>query len=217
MRLPALLALLAIAGMADARDWPALPVPEGANGQWVARDMVNNGVRMRVARYALRQGPAEVIAFYRQQWPGQISITEFGDKTLIGHAEDQHFITIELSGRGTGSEAQVSMSRISPDKPTTRGQGFLMPSGAQVLNDMEHLDEGSRTISMLSALSPFQGEAFYRNRLPAQGWTREPGGSTCSMAALRCLARYSRGKQQITLTFDRTDNGTSIVAQQTGK
>ncbi|NYF22991.1 hypothetical protein HDC36_004481 [Xanthomonas sp. JAI131] len=215
-RLLLCLALAALVpALAHAADWPEVPEPEGAKGEWVSKHMIYNGLHMRSSRYTANQSPQQLVAFYGKQWPGQVVVNEVGNKTIVGHAEGEHYVTIEITGAGAGSEAQVGIVRLLKEKPRKApGADFLKPSGTTVVNDIEYLDNPGRTLALESPLSPYQGEAFYRNRLPAEGWSQQSSATTCSMISNSCVSSYSKGKQQMTLTFNRREKGTSIVVNQ---
>lgn len=209
-------ALAFTAGAAGAAAWPEVAEPENVESEWVSKDMIYNGIPMRVSRFTSTRSSAEVVAFYTRQWPGQVVVNELAGKTVVGHAQGEHYITVEVSAKGRGSQAQIGIVRMLDRKPkAAAGADFLKPSGTQVVNDITYLDTPGRTLTMESPLSPFQSEAFYASRLPGKGWKRDTGGSPCSMIARQCVARYSKGSQDMTLTFHRYDQVTSIVVNQT--
>ena len=210
-----LASLLAVAPIANAADWPAVAEPEGATSEWVSKDMIYNGIPMRTSRFTSSQSVQQVVDFYNRQWPGQTVVNVVGGKTVVGHPEREHFVTIEIERQGTGSQAQIGIMQLLKQKPQKApGADFLKPAGAEVVNDIQYLDNPGRTLAMQSALSPFQSESFYRSRLPASGWKSE-SAQPCSMIANSCVSRYSRGKQEMTMTFSRHEQGTSIVVNQT--
>lgn len=211
-----LVPVLVLAGPAAAASWPTVAEPDDVQSEWVSKDMIYNGIPMRVSRFTSSQSVASVVAFYNRQWPGQTVVNEVGAKTVVGHADGEHYVTVEISGKGAGSQAQIGIVRLLKQKPATAaGADFPKPSGTQVVNDITYLDTPGRTLAMETSLSPFQSEAFYASRLPATGWSRDTGASPCSMIALQCVVRYSRGKQDMTMTFQRHEQGSSIVVNQT--
>lgn len=207
-------ALVLASGGVRAADWPDVPVPKGSSGEWVTKHMINNGLHMRVSRHRMEADPQALVAFYERQWPGKVVVNEVGSKTVVGHPEGDYFVTIEIGRDGAGSEAQIGIMRMAKEKPRQPpGAGFLKPSGAKVINDIQYLDNPGRTLSLRTGLSPHQSEAFYRGRLPAQGW-KPDRGQTCVRDATRCMASYSKAEQQMLLTFNGDSGGTSIVANQ---
>jgi len=211
----AALAALLFAGPALAASWPDIPEPEGAQSEWVAKDMLYNGLPMRISRFTSALPVSSIVSYYNREWPGQTVINEVGGKTVIGHAHGEYYVTIEVSAKGSGSQSQIGITRLLKRKPdAAAGADFPKPSGTQVINDITYLDTPGRSLSMESTLSPFQTDAFYASRLPADGWSRSSGPAGCSMIALQCVVRYSKGSQEMTMTFNRHEQGTSIVVNQ---
>lgn len=208
------IALLLCAGTGAAADWPELPLPEDAQGEWVSRHMIHNGIPMRAARFTSALAPQQLVDFYQRKWPGQTTVNELGGKRIVGHGTATHFTTIEISGGASGSEGQIGIVELLKETPKTPpGADFLKPSGTRVITDTRYLDNPGRTLAMEAPLSPFQSESFYRSRLPAAGWRHERP-QPCSMAARSCTADYSRDKEQMTLTFNRNGDITEIVVNQ---
>lgn len=209
-------ALAAVALPAAAADWPEVPEPEDAHGEWVSKHMIYNGLPMRASRFTTARSVQQVVDFYNQRWPGQTVVNVVAGKTVVGHAERNHYVTIEIQPQGGGSQGQVGIVELPKDKAAkVPGDDFPKPGGTRVVNDIQYVDDPGRTLAMESTLSPFQSESFYRSRLPGQGWTREASSAPCSMIANSCVARYSKGSQEMTMTFSRIEQGTSIVVNQT--
>jgi hypothetical protein len=198
----AALAALLFAWPALAASWPDIPEPEGAQSEWVAKDMLYNGLPMRISRFTSTLPVSSIVSYYNREWPGQTVINEVGSKTVIGHAHGEYYVTIEVSAKG-GSQSQIGITRLLKRKPdAAAGADFPKPSGTQVINDITYLDTPGRSLSMESTLSPFQTDAFYASRLPrTAGAQFRPAG--CSMIALQCVVRYSKGSQEMTMTFNR--------------
>lgn len=211
----ALLLLLLPAGMAHARSWPSVPMPDGAQRQTVSTDMVHNGQPMQAWRYDSTLSPDQLVGFYRRQWGGdKVTVTNLGHKRIIAHHRGKFFITVEVSGGASGSQAQVGvleLLRSDPAQPP--GHGFPAPGGSRVITDTRFLDNPGRTVSLESDLSAPQAWEWYRARLQQQGWTQE-GNDRCSVLANQCAASYSRGSEAMSLTFERTPGHTAIVANQ---
>lgn len=209
--------LLALSSAAThAGTWPDVPMPEGAHGEWVSRDMVHNGLPMRTSRYQVQMPPADLVAFLRRQWAGQVVVNEVGAQTIVGHAQGEHYVTVDIRADGAGSVAQVGIMRMSAKRPEKApGTGFPRPSGSRVVNDIEYVDEPGRTLSVEAPLSPYQSDAYYRQKLAVDGWKLDAAGSRpCVTMSMQCSASYARGKETMVLTFMRMDKGTSIVANQ---
>lgn len=205
------LLLIAASQHATAADWPELPLPDDTEGEWVSRHMVHNGVPMRAARFQSRLTPAQLVRYYEQHWPGQVTVTDLGSKKIVAHGTQQHFFTIEISGGAAGSEGQIGIVEVLKEKPKAEpGADFLKPSGTRVITDTVYIDNPGRTLAMNARMSPFQADTFYKSRLPERGWRNEDN-KPCPMMALSCIANYSNGKEQMTLTFNRNGETTDVV------
>jgi hypothetical protein len=214
-RAPALLLLLMLAGAAQAGNWPEVPLPEGARGEVVSSDMVHNGLPMQASRFSSSLSPDQLVGFYRRSWgAAKVTVTDLGNKRIIGHHRGNHFITVEVSGGAGGSQAQVGIVELLRSDPRhPPGHGFPAPSGSRVITDTRFLDNPGRTLSLESNLSTAQAWEWYRARLQQQGWTQE-GGDRCPIIANQCSASYTRGAEAMSLTFERTPAHTAIVANQ---
>ena len=150
--------------------------------------MLYNGLPMRISRFTSALPVSSIVSYYNREWPGQTVINEVGGKTVIGHAHGEYYVTIEVSAKGSGSQSQIGITRLLKRKPdAAAGADFPKPSGTQVINDITYLDTPGRSLSMESTLSPFQTDAFYASRLPADGWSRSSGPAVFDdRAAVRC-------------------------------
>ena len=105
-------------GAVLARDWPDVPLPEGAQGEWVSRHMVYNGLNMRASRFMVAAKADAVEAFYRQAWKGEVVRNTLGRKTILGRADGDHFITVELTAKGGGTQGQIGIMEMAKPKGT---------------------------------------------------------------------------------------------------
>ena len=213
----ALLLLVLCSAGAHADAWPDVPMPDDAQGEWVARDMVHNGLPMRASRYQVQMTPDQLVEHLRREWNGMVVVNQIDEQTIVGHAQGDHYITVDIRREGAGSVAQVGIMKMSARRPEKApGTGFPRPSGSRVVNDIEYIDEPGRTLTVETALSPYQSDNYYRQRLPGEGWKLDAaGGRPCVVMSLQCSSSYSRGKDAMVLTFHRMAEGTSIVANQT--
>lgn len=208
------LLLMATGQSIAAADWPELPLPDDTQGEWVSRHMIHNGLPMRAARFHSELTPAQLVQYYGKLWPGQVTVTDLGTKKIVAHGTNQHFFTIEISGGLAGSEGQIGIVEVLKEKPKAEpGADFLKPSGTNVVTDTVYIDNPGRTLAMNARMSPFQADAFYKSRLPVRGWRNE-NSKPCSMMALSCIANYSNGKEQMTITFNRNGETTDMVVNQ---
>lgn len=217
MRRVASLALAAVlwAPAARAADWPTVPLPDGSAGESVSSHMLYNGLHMRTSKLQSKQRLPDVVAFYRKAWRGQIVEDQIAGKTILGHMQGQYYITVDLRGTGSGTEATIGIMRLDPDKPrATPGQWFARPPNSEVLNDIQYLDTPGKThsLTLRNRLSPTQNYEFYRRSLLAKGWqTQGPG---CSVMVSACAVHFSSSRHRLAMTISREQDGTVIVVNQ---
>lgn len=217
MRRVASLTLAAVlyASAARAADWPTVPLPDGSTGESVSRHMLYNGLHMRTSKLKSKQRLSEVVAFYRKAWRGQIVEDRVAGKTILGHMEGQHYITVDLRDAGSGTEATIGIMRLEPDKRSaTPGNWLARPANSVVLNDIQYLDTPGKTrsLTLRNRLSPTQNYEFYRRTLVAKGWTAQ--GPGCSVMVSACSVQFSSSRHRLAMTISREQDGTVIVVNQ---
>ena len=209
---------LLVAAPAPAEDWPDVPVPEGARREIVSSHMVYNGLHMPASRFTAPMPLNQVKAFYRDQWGSAMADTPYRGKTLLGHAtrDARHYITVELTGEGKDTRAQIGVMALPKHAPSpaSLGAGFARMPGTTVAEDIVYLDTPARvrTLSMLNRYSPLQNRNFYQRSLLAQGYHGEPVGGACTARSDSCSSRYSNGDKRITVSSSRTPAGTATIA-----
>ena len=209
---------LLVAAPAPAEDWPDVPVPEGARGEIVSSHMIYNGLHMRASRFTAPMPLEQVKAFYRDQWGRAMADTPHRGKTLLGHAtrDARHYITVELTGEGNATRAQIGVMALPKRAPEAAalGAGFARMPGTTVAEDIVYLDTPARvrTLSMVNRYSPLQNSNFYQRSLLSKGYQASPVGAPCKAASNSCSSRYSKGDRRISVSSSKTPAGTTIIA-----
>ena len=186
-------------------DWPAVPLPADSAGERVTDHMKNNGWDMRASRFVTSHSIDEVVKFYRQEWPGKAVVDKLGNKTIVGHAQGDYFITITLSDVGDATQGTIGTMKLPDGKiEYVMGGGFDMPPNTEVSNDFRYYDTPSetRTLSMVNGLSPYQNHQYYVSRLPADGWRLQKGKS-CGLPSPACVAVFEKGDGRMVITLER--------------
>jgi hypothetical protein len=207
----------AVSGLSGVRaaDWPTVPLPDDSAGESVSRHMLYNGLHMRTSRIRTSKTPAEVIAFYRQKWQGLMVEDHVAGKTILGHHEGDHYVTVDLRRAGGGTEATIGIMRVNQDGPRAApGKWLARPANTEVLNDVQYLDTpgSTRTLTLRNRLSPAQNYEFYRRTLLAKGWKAE--GPGCSVIANACAVQFTSSGHRLAMTIGREQDGTVIIANQ---
>jgi hypothetical protein len=63
-------------GILWAADWPEIIAPPSSNVQWVAKDMVQNGVPMQIQSFSSDSAVGDVLAYYRDNWNTGLSVNK---------------------------------------------------------------------------------------------------------------------------------------------
>ncbi len=224
--LPAALLAVLLAAAAPARaadaprlDCPPFPLPD-AKLTWIAPNIVYNSMPMQIRQFDSRESPQAILAYYRREWRGtqkQPGAIEYPleDWQVIATLRGQCFYTVQVKPSGRdGSTGLLGMSRI-PEENQVReaGRHFPMMSGSQVLNDIDHHDEGKRgrTLVLTNGFSPDANADFYRRVLSAEGWrvvsshTMPVGNRNAYVLTLK------RGLNETSMTIARNGEFTSVL------
>lgn len=194
--------------------WPAVPLPAQSHGEWVTRHMNYNGLSMRASRFVTTQGIEEVKQFYLGLWGEEHVQNLIAEKTVLGRAEGQYFITVELKPLGAGTEGMIGvLEMVDGDIDFTMGEGFATPGGSEIYNDIRYLD-GPQTVRVLglrNGHSPAVNYQFFHRQLRTQGWSISSDPNGCRGLASSCVASFERNKQALTLVISRDAQGSSQV------
>lgn len=215
MRRNAWLLLLSLpAGPACAADWPDVPLPADSQSEWVSKHMLYNGLPMRARRFFSAASQEETKAFYRKLWQGKLVEDKLGAKTILGHLDGEHYVTVELQQEGAATQGTIGIMALPKEPPREpAGHGFARPAGSQVVNDIRYLDtpNETRTLVLTNQLSPYVNQQFYVQRLRAQGWEISDTGQ-CRSFSNTCTARFEKkGGARMALAIDRNARGGTVV------
>ncbi|MBB1061989.1 hypothetical protein [Marilutibacter spongiae] len=199
----------------QAQAWPDVPLPEGSKGQMVSEHMKYNGLDMQSSRFASTEAVEDVIAFYRAKWPERTVVDQAEGKTLIGHMEGEHYVTIEIESDGAGSRGTIGILKSPAEGQTPNlGEGFYRPAGTDVVSDIIYLDTPgkTRTLVLQNRMSPYVNQQSYNQRMRAEGW-KSVGSAPCRPSSLECVARFEgAGGKKMSMTMSRGEGAvTSTV------
>ncbi|HTT07933.1 MAG TPA: hypothetical protein VMH34_04000 [Gammaproteobacteria bacterium] len=199
---------------------PEFPPPPQAKVEWVAEDMVMNGIAMRVRRFESPASVEQVLGFYKQRWQdgekGELGYAEtdaLEPWQLLSRVERGRLLTVQVQPTASGSWGYLGLSDLPQFKGAPRlGEGFPKLSGSRVLNDIVSNDPGKRGRSLLIANSLSIGinAAYYRDHYENEGWHKvmdEIGGR----GALRTLV-YASGREKVSMVILKFEGETHIIA-----
>ncbi len=210
--------LLLLLGAAPAQAWTTVEEPPLASLEWVAQDMVYNGVPMRIQFFRSKAAPPEVLAHYRQRWTdgGRRHYVEnnLGPWKVISRALNDYFVTVQVRPAAAGTEGYLSQRPLKAPPRPVLGQGFPLPPGSEVVNDILSRDDNRQGRTLL-AFNPLPVEAnatFFRNSLTGEGWTMASEGNARNGGRQMVL---QKGNQELSLALTvaggRTAVGATIV------
>lgn len=161
------------------QQWPPLDAPPRSSVQWVAQDMVNNGVPMRIQSFQATASVADVVSFYQQHWAGLSeappAVNKVGGWQVVGQKSGDYYLTVQVKP-GTNSTAQgfLAASRIDGLMAGTNRTDTTFPrlSGSSVVSDVDANDDGkiSKTLLSSNSYSLESNAEYYRSTLTTQGW-----------------------------------------------
>lgn len=205
------LAACLVPGLASAASWPQPPIPPQTSTADVARHIVFNGLDMRAQVFRSEHDQKDILAFYRKAWGKDMVVNRLGGSQVIGHAEGDYFITVNVNAAGRGSKGTIGIVDVSsaPDH-FEPGKGLPHPMGSKVFNDIAYPDDPvpARTVAMRNGLSPRQNATFFRERLAGEGW-KPADQEKCSDVS--CVMSYTRGDQKMSLVMTRSEGDQSQV------
>ncbi len=177
MKLAALCLLLLLAA-APCRAWIRVEAPPAASLEWVAEDMVYNGVPMRIQFFRSKAAPGEVLAHYRQRWSDggrkQYVENRLGPWETIARGLGEFFVTVQVRPTASGgSEGYLAQRPLAVRATPVLGQGIALPPGSEVVNDILNRDihRPARTLLAFNSLPVDANAAFFRERYTRDGWT----------------------------------------------
>jgi len=171
-----LLAPLLFLLASPASAWMPVEEPPHATLEWVAQDMVYNGIPTRIQFFRSKAAPADVLAFYRQRWTegGQPRYVENrpGPWQSISRALGDFFVTVQVRAAADGAEGYLSQRPIRTPPSPALGQGFALPQGSEVVNDITSRDgdRQARTLLAFNSLTVDANASFFRSSLGREGW-----------------------------------------------
>jgi hypothetical protein len=210
-------ALLARSVAAKDIDCPSFPDPK-AKMQWVAPYMIYNGVPMSVKRFDSEQTPNDILTFYRQLWANAnpaLAPQEYmtGPWQTIAVMRGKCFYTVQVQSAGKGSTGMVSASQAL-DKPIASAKPIPMMYGSNVINDIQHVDDGknARTVLLSNGFSMDANADFYRKSFADQGWKLLSGAQVPTKKGPGITMVMKRDLAEVNLVITRSGQSTMVLA-----
>lgn len=175
--LASVLLLLPLAALA----WPRFDRPDDVKVDWVASDVVRNGVPMYIENIHCDCAYEKILAFYRKLWAnidekGYVE-TDLGKMQQISRGDEKYFYSVQVMPDPTDLEKSQGRLVIS-EMPNKENQNVVLGEGVPMLNDSKVMTDiydsmpgkKSRTVMLLNANSIVENMQFYRAHYESLGW-----------------------------------------------
>ena len=170
--------VMCFVGFAQAADeWPAVPVPDGVQPQWVADAMVFNGVPMQIFTFDYLPGVKALLEFYEEEWRNEgtnFKHHESDQWEILSAPHGEHYVTIQITDTGNSAYAQVGVSNWGAvgDTLPELGKGFPRLPASRVISDINAVDGGahSRTLMIENGHSISSNFRYYLSHFSQQNW-----------------------------------------------
>lgn len=205
------------------KKWPVIPDPPKSQVAWVADNMTQNGVPMKIKNFSSKLGKQAIVEFYRATWTNkrdpQPVVNKVGEWTVIGIVKNDYVITVQTKNAKTGSEGFLTVSTL----PAAAASGdieldmeFPRLPGTQIMSDTRSVDslKAGKTLILKNNHSVRSNTTFYLNRMRSRGWTIDPMAKEASSNATQvAYLFFKRGKVGCTITVTSMDKeiGSAIV------
>lgn len=210
--------LLALA--ARATPWPAPPLPQDAQVEVVAQDMVLNGQPSRVLRFKASASQGELLDFYRQKFGAQRVEHRARDTRVIAARQGDHFITVQLrplAGGQVQATVMTTLLRPASKSATAAATEKWLPPDTALLSTLQSNDGGKHSVMVVGA----NRSSLQANRdhvvaaLQDRGFrvVKEAGAATQPRAALSL--QLSSASEAVELTISDAGAYRALVINRT--
>ncbi|MFV2005179.1 MAG: hypothetical protein ACC650_08220 [Gammaproteobacteria bacterium] len=205
--------------------WPEMPVPPQSKVAWVAEDIIQNGVPMKIQNFSSKLDTKSITDFYVSTWSKSSGpkpvVNKSAEWTIIGRIDGGYLLTVQTkkSKNGLGSEGFLAVSTLLASlKSGSIGPDTSFPrlSGTKILSDTLSKDLGrtGKTLILKNNYSVRSNTSFYLNKMKAKGWIIDPFSKESQRSAVNSTYLYfNRNNESLTITITRlsSEMGSSIV------
>lgn len=222
----AMAALVLMAPAWAAAPWPRVPLPRQVEAFEVGKEMVVNGMPVRVQGFVSRAAPAELAASMRQLLGAPLMEDRHGTTLVLGRANGAYYITVQLSPLGSGTRALVAVTkppigeRPLEDSQSIRRLMSAMPPGSTLASHTSSADEPTRAdlSAVVNSHSIDINVEYVKRMLRADGFTLEREASPSQLASARTgLSRgartmfFKRPGSEAIAVVTKNESGDSVI------
>lgn len=193
--------------------WPQISEPPRSNAQWVADNVLQNGIPMQVKTFRSSASLEAVMNHYRQDWTengGTAIENRLGEWFVIGRREGDYYVTIQVRETGKSeSEGFIAVNDLSAllDERASLEDTFPRMGGSQVVSKTVSSDLGRNATTLIfeNSYTANANASFYVGELKSTGWSLRTR-----------FQRPEAGYDTYTLYFERASEGCFITVADTG-
>ena len=161
--------------------WPEFQRPDFVKQDWVAANMVRNGMPMYIENISCDCPYENILVFYRKLWKNMddkgFVETDLGELKQISRGDEHYFYSVQVKADVANSERSVGRLVISEipkagSPAVVLGEGIPMMGDSVVMTDIYDAMPGkkSRTVLLVNTRSIVQNMQFYRSHYEKLGW-----------------------------------------------
>lgn len=186
---------------------PLIKVMPEMDVEWVAEQILYNGIPMSIQNFKTTKPAMEVIEYYKDQWENRVAEETVQQIKTIGTEIDGYYFSVQIQELGLGTQGTLT---VTPSLNSHRVQAsnnteFPLIPDSLVISKIESMDRGvqSETLIAVNKDSVIDNENWLSIELVNQGWQRQENDTSISIQQNQPIT-YQRGKQlcQITLIGD---------------
>lgn len=215
-------AAICIGAAASAENWPRVKAAPGATLQWVAQEMVHNGVPMQIQTFQANTPPRDVIAFYRQEWSARGARPPVenasGEWQIIGQRQGDYYITVQArAGGGASAQGYIAVTQLSAagkSKLPHSVAAFPSLGGTQVISQSQADDGGKKSVTLVlrNGFSMESNSGFYRATFSGEGWTLLQDFDPASQGMTGRVMYFERRGESCHISMSSADDGSTVIA-----
>lgn len=224
-----ILGALAVLKSASARDespWPRIPIPKQVDVFEVGREIVVNGMPIRMSGFVSRAAPSEMAASMRQLLGEPLMEDRRGTTVVLGRGEGPFYITVQLAPLGSGTRALVAVTKpaVSEQGPAVAASDryllSALPPGSTLVSHTSSFDATARAdqAAVMNSHSVDINTEYVKRMLRADGYTLErearPAQASRTKASVLPGARimfFKRAGSEAIAVVARDDHGDSVI------
>ncbi|MBC7512842.1 MAG: hypothetical protein H7234_00210 [Herminiimonas sp.] len=132
-------------------NWPIPQLPVGLETFAIGQQMTVNGLPMRLRGFLSSRAPDDLLPALRESLGQPLVEDKRGARQVLGRAEGNYYITVQLEGTASGSRGTVAVTDIAGalkgypvHRNSTERWLDRLPAGSTIASDLSS-DDGGRT------------------------------------------------------------------------